>query len=228
MGLSLFLVHPSLELTVILRLSLVLALQMGLAAVAQGSHASLWPTQILDSPDNGQHLAVSVIEPQEAGGLFTELAGRSDIPYGFLLDGNYARAHKMVRILEDRGVTAAKAWVEGELFVDSKRFGEVGLSYHVAPVVFVREGKVPAAQVLDPSLFDRPVSYATWKAKLVAKGKAKLTRAYFTSRFAYDPDDRAKALTDYDEESLRDMNRTNRDFDRKLFMFDRMTALKSH
>ncbi|HJV39878.1 MAG TPA: protein-glutamine glutaminase family protein [Geothrix sp.] len=212
----------------ILRLPLVLALQIGLVAVAQGSHSNPRPTQILDSPDNGQHLAVSVIDPQEAGDLFAELAGRSDIPYGFLLDGSYARAHKMVRLLDGRGVTAAKAWVEGELFVDSQRFGEVGLSYHVAPVVFVREGKTPTAQVLDPSLFDRPVPYATWKARLLAKAKAKLTRAYFTTRFAYDPDDRTKALADYDEESLRDMNSTNRDFDRKLFMFDRAAALKSH
>ncbi|WP_243294974.1 protein-glutamine glutaminase family protein [Geothrix mesophila] len=212
----------------ILRLPLVLALQIGLVAVAQGSHSNPRPTQILDSPDNGQHLAVSVIDPQEAGDLFAELAGRSDIPYGFLLDGSYARAHKMVRLLDGRGVTAAKAWVEGELFVDSQRFGEVGLSYHVAPVVFVREGKTPTAQVLDPSLFDRPVPYATWKARLLAKAKAKLTRAYFTTRFAYDPDDRTKVQTDYDEESLRDMNSTNRDFDRKLFMFDRAAALKSH
>ena len=215
-----------------LLLPLVLALQTGLIAMAQGPQPRPEPrpesTQILDSPDNGQHLAVSVIDPQEAAALFAELAERSDIPYGFLLDGNYARAHKMVRILEDRGVTAAKAWVIGELFVDSQRFGEVGLTYHVAPVVFVREGKLPSAYVLDPSLFDRPVPHATWKAKLLAKAKAKLTRAYFTTRFAYDPEDRTRSLDDYESEPLLDMNSTNRDFSRKLFMFDRAVARKPH
>lgn len=206
-----------------------LALAVGVPAAAQvrSSEPVAKSLQVLESPENGQRLSVSVLEAGEAGELFAELAERSDLPHGFLLDGSYARAHKMVRILDGHGVTAAKAWVVGELFVDSKRFGEVGLTYHVAPVVFVREGRTVVLQVLDPSLFDRPVPHATWKARLLAKGKAKLTRAYFTTRFAYDPDDRTKALEDYEEESLRDMNSTNRDFSRRLFMLDRLPASKA-
>ena len=204
----------------LLRLPLLLALQIGASAAPPAPQAPVRATQILASPDNGLQITVSVLDPQEAQSLFTELAERRDIPHGFLPDGSFARAHKMVRLLDDRNVTAAKAWVLGELFVDSQRFGEVGLTYHVAPAVFLREGRSTALYVLDPSLFDKPVPHAAWKAKLLAKPKAKLERAYFTTRFAYDPRDRAKAMSGYEEEALRDMNATNRECSRNLFMFD--------
>ena len=199
---------------------MLLALQIGASAASPAPQAPAEAPQILASPDNGLQITVSVLDPQEARSLFAELAERTDIPHGFMLDGSYARAHKMVRLLDDKHVTAAKAWVLGELFVDSQRFGEVGLTYHVAPAVFLREGRTTTLYVMDPSLFDKPVPHATWKAKLLAKPKAKLERAFFTTRFAYDPRDRSKSMSDYEEEALRDMNATNRECSRNLFMFD--------
>lgn len=182
------------------------------------------PTQDLFVPQSGQHLALSVLEPEEAQAFFQALAGRGDLPHRYLADGNYARAHKMVRILEDEGVIAAKAWVTGELYLDWA-FGEAGLRYHVAPLVYVRYNQVPVLRVLDPSLFDRPVTYQDWKARLLAKPKSKLEGAFFTSRFAYDPDERDAPLTAFSEESLRDMNAVNRDAARRLFMAERLKAM---
>lgn len=202
-----------------LALPLVLLLQSGLLSASPVASVN-GPVQELNSPDNGQRITVSVLEEDEVRSSFSILAERQDIPYA-AWDGNYARAHKMVRILEDKGITAAKAWVVGALYVDSKLFGEMGLSYHVAPLVFVRVGRAITPYVLDPSLFDKPVPYEAWKAKLLAKPKAKLERAYFTTRFAYDPDDRTAALSSYSEESLQDMNQTNRNLLRALFMYER-------
>jgi hypothetical protein len=180
------------------------------------------PTQDLFVPQTGQHLALSVLEPDEAQELFKELAGRRDIPHRYLADGNYARAHKMVWILEDQGVVAAKVWATGEFYLDWA-FGEAGLRYHVAPLVYVRgAGRVAVLRVLDPSLFDQPVTYQVWKAKLLAKAASKLEGGFFTSRFAYDPDERNAPLTAFSEESLRDMNAVNQDSARRLFMAERL------
>lgn len=202
---------------------LSLACLIGVSAVAQGQVAqpASRPSQVLNSPDNGQRITVSVLSPQEAQACFTDLAERQDIPHGYLVDGAHARAHKMVRILDDKDITAAKAWILGDLYLDSKFFGEVGLVFHVAPVVYVRTGGgAPVLCVLDPSLFDRPVPNATWRAKLLAKPKAKVQRAYFTSRFAYDPDDRTKALADYELNALNDMDTTNKTLGRKLYALE--------
>lgn len=183
------------------------------------------PMRELVSPDHGERLTVSVVEEEVAREVFSELAERKDIPYP-APDGSFARAHKMVRLLEERGLTAVKAWIVGALYVDSTRFGEMGFTYHVAPLLWVKAGKAVLLEVLDPSLFDKPVPYETWKAKLLAKPKAKLTEAFFTTRFVYVPEERKTTGDDYSEESLRDMNQTNRALAYDLFKFDRLKRLK--
>ncbi len=181
--------------------------------------------QELTSPDTGERISVSVVDEAVARAVFTELAAREDIPYP-APDGSFARAHKMVRILDDKGITAAKAWIVGSLYVDSSRFGEMGFNYHVAPLIFVKAGKSMTLQVLDPSLFDKPVPYETWKAKLLAKPKATSKEVFFTTRFVYVPEERKTTGEDYSEETLRDMNQTNRTLSRQLFMFDALQRMK--
>lgn len=183
------------------------------------------PRQDLKSPDSGERIAVSVVDEPEAREAFEELAARKDIPYP-APDGSFARAHKMVRLLDERGLTAAKAWIVGALYVDSTRFGEMGFAYHVAPVLWVKAGKAVRLEVLDPALFEKPVPYETWKAKLLAKPKAKAAEAFFTTRFVYTPEERKATGDDYSEESLRDMNQTNRDMTRELFRFDALQRMK--
>jgi hypothetical protein len=95
----------------------------------------------LYSKDNNQKIDLSVLSEEEANNAFNELAARDDIPYGYPMDGCYARAHKIVRILEDQGIIAGKAFLEGELYIDTK-FGEVAWGYHVAPVIMVKKGNI--------------------------------------------------------------------------------------
>lgn len=197
-----------------------------LASPQQPPHRVPGPVRELKSPDNGERISVSVVEEAVAFEVFNELAGQTDIPYP-APDGSFARAHKMVRILDDRNITAAKAWIVGSLYVDSTRFGEMGFTYHVAPLVWVKAGKAVLLEALDPSLFDKPVPYETWKAKLLAKPKATLKEAFFTARFVYVPEERKTSGDDYSEESLRDMNQTNRAMTRQLFMFDALKRMKT-
>lgn len=191
------------------------------AQIGQGiSTASLY------SKDNDQSIELTVLSEDEANNVFSELAAREDIPFGYPMDGCYARAHKMVRILDDKGIIAGKAFLEGELYVDTPRFGEVGWGYHVAPVVLVKVGSSIVPYVFDPSLFNKAVPYEEWKAKITKNKKSKVSREYYTNRFSYDPDDRTAKYTDYTDESLSDMNNTNRNFNRMLFMYNQSQGMK--
>jgi len=196
-----------------------------LASAPQAIHREVGPMRDLTSPDTGERIPVSMVDEALAREVFQELAARKDIPYP-ARDGNFARAHKMVRLLEERGLTAAKAWILGVLYVDSPRYGEMGFIYHVAPLLWVKVGKSVLLEVLDPSLFEKPVPYETWKAKLLASPKAKLTQAFFTTRFVYVPEERKTTGDDYSEESLRDMNQTNRDMTYDLFKFDSLKRMR--
>ncbi len=172
----------------------------------------------LYSKDNDQKIELSILSEDEANKLFKKIATRDDIPFGYPIDGCYARAHKMSRILEDEGIISGKAFVEGKLFVDTK-FGEIGWSYHVAPVVMVRKGGSVIPYIFDPSLFDKAVPFDTWKAKMMTKPKAMLSREYYTNRFAYDPDDRTAIRSNYVEETIDDMDKTNNNYSRILAIY---------
>ena len=133
----------------------------------------------------------------------------------------------MARLLESKGIISGKAFIEGELYVDTS-FGEVGWGYHVAPVVMVKvKGQSkPVPYVIDPSLFDKPVPYSDWKAKMTAKPKAKVSSEYFTNRFAYDPNDKNANLTDYQADTVEDMDSTNKNFTRMLTVYKAQKGIK--
>lgn len=174
-------------------------------------------TSNLYSKDNDQTIELTTLSEDDANSAFAEIAARKDIPFGFPMDGCYARAHKVVRILEDQGIIAGKAFVEGELYVDTK-FGEVGWGYHVAPVVMVKKGSSVIPYVFDPSLFTKPVPQTEWKAKMLSKTKSRFAREYYTNRYSYDPSERTSKYNDYTEESVEDMEQTNRNFSRMLYI----------
>jgi len=180
----------------------------------------------LYSKNNNQKIDISVLSEEEVYTIFSELAAREDIPFGFLVDGCYARAHKMVRIMDDRGITAGKAFIEGDLFVDTPAFGEVGWNYNVAPVVMVKNGNSVTPYVIDPSLFKKPVPYEEWKALILKKSKSKLAREFYTNRFAYDPSERIAKLKEYQEDSLDDMDTTNKNLNRMLFLLNSSKGYK--
>jgi len=169
--------------------------------------AAAYETSTVYSVDNDQRITLSVLSPEKLGQVFDMLDNRRDIPFDYVLDGQYARVHKMVLILEQMGIVAGKAVVMGEVRLNSSAFGQVDLRYHMAAIVLAHQNGSPAIFALDPALFSRPVPYEVWKAKLLS-GRP-MSREYFTNRFAYDPMDRTKNLTAYDKEALEDMESTN-------------------
>lgn len=90
------------------------------------------------------------------------------IPFQYVVDGCYARAHKMRQIMnEEYNYEPQKVFSyegpSGSLAVDA---GDccVYWWYHVAPLVTVKTATGTAQYVIDPSMFDEPVSIATWTA----------------------------------------------------------------
>ncbi len=92
------------------------------------------------------------------------------IPFQYVVDGCYARAHKMRQImLTDFSLSCEKVFSyegpgAGSLAVDA---GDccVYWWYHVAPLVSVKAvGGGVTKYVVDPSMFSEPVSIGTWTA----------------------------------------------------------------
>jgi hypothetical protein len=116
--------------------------------------------------------------------LFSNVRRQPQIPFQFPGDGCWARAHEMVRLIERHfnyatQPVAAKIWNFGTLTVktDNNPTCSVSWGYHVAPVVATDSGPL----VIDPALFDRPVSIQKWQDKQLDRS-AKLI---VTSRRAY-------------------------------------------
>ena len=117
--------------------------------------------------------ALPFLTEQEAVELFYELADRQDIPH-FAPDGCAERCFHITEILKNRGLTTSSVLaVAGSDFkkirvdyLDSmRRMG--GWKYHVAPTVQVmRENGDIATLVIDPALFDGPVTVKQWKKVL--------------------------------------------------------------
>lgn len=95
------------------------------------------------------------------------------VPFQFVADGCYARAHKMRQIIENfYGYTSYKVFNyacngAGTLSVKATLWGNnccVKWWYHVASYVYVQSGSSQVAYLLDPAMFTGPVSIGTWVA----------------------------------------------------------------
>lgn len=96
------------------------------------------------------------------------------IPFQYVADGCYARAHKMRQIIEGTyGYTSYKVFnyadqcpiSPGVLAVKASLWGNnccVRWWYHVAPYVYVQSGTSQVAYLLDPSMHSGPVAISTW------------------------------------------------------------------
>lgn len=175
----------------------------------------------LYSPHNRKSIELTVLSEARAKEIFNTLKNDEDNSFNYPMDGCYARAHRMATVMDDMGVVSGKAFVEGELYVDT-RFGEAGWSYHVASLVAVKKNGKIIPTVFDPGLFDHPVPYEEWKALLLKKPEAKFASEYFTKRFNYDPDSRHDDMEDYLEEELANMKETIRMNARNGEMLDMM------
>jgi Glutaminase len=121
------------------------------------------------------------------------------VPFQFVADGCYARAHKMRQVIESwYGYTSYKVFNyacngAGTLSVNATLWGNnccVHWWYHVASYVIVQVGANQYAYLIDPAMFTGPVSIPTWVAaqKNVAcgYGGAAQGQVYYTSN-AYAP-----------------------------------------
>ncbi len=173
---------------------------------------------LLVSKENNQKIALAIISEEEAGKVFAEIVARGDIPFEYLRDGCYARAQKMALILDDKGILSGKVFMEGKIYYDTPNQGELGWSYQVSPVVLVKKNGQVIPYVIEPSFFTKPVPVAEWEAKLIQKAKTQITAAYYTNRFSYDTRDRNAKYDDFREDQLDDMDMTNRNHMRKLYV----------
>ncbi len=96
------------------------------------------------------------------------------IPFKYPNDGCYARAHEMCRLMMNEGEQPEKVWIYGyphgvaNLRVDTANEPincYVNWWYHVAPTLLVDMPGGAEKQVIDPALFEGPVSVSTWRAK---------------------------------------------------------------
>jgi hypothetical protein len=152
------------------------------------------------SPD----VAATILSRDEANKVFSQLSHIQTIPFDYVEEGCPARAMAMSRVLDEEGITSARvfanapyhfkvSWtlqskrVSDDLIrVDTKKSkkGYVEWVFHTAIVVYVDDGKTIIPMVLDPSLFDRPVSVENWKG-IMKTTKPNDIEIHFHKRFDY-------------------------------------------
>jgi hypothetical protein len=87
------------------------------------------------------------------------------IPFAYVRDGCFARAHKMRYIIESVfGYCSQKVFSFGNLDVNASLWGGccVSWGYHVAPLIRVKINGQYVCYVIDPGMFTGPVPLATW------------------------------------------------------------------
>ncbi len=88
------------------------------------------------------------------------------IPFLYPDDGCWGRAHEMCRLMIAAGAKPKKVWIYGSLHTLTRNNPNcfVNWGWHVAPTLCVRTGFCKMEdRVIDPALFQDPVSKPTWK-----------------------------------------------------------------
>lgn len=161
---------------------------------------------------NGDKLELSVLSLDEANGFVKEFLAITSIPFDYALDGCFARAHKMAKILEEKGISSGKAFLMGRLFAKTK-YGPVSWRYHVAPIVLIKTGDGVKPFIIDPALFDHAIPYEEWKnyvSGVMPNGRRNgpAPIEYFTNRFVYDPTSSREKRTEFFPGDLADTDAT--------------------
>lgn len=132
-----------------------------------------------------------VLTKQQAADLFKVLRGDKLIPFDYKDEGCFARAHQMFRDITNQGYLSFKIWNYGSAYPngnslkveyqdDAKNKKTVTWTFHVAPVVVVDVGGGKLQyMVLDPAIFDAPVTVAVWRKKQDDLDKWKNVRSKF-------------------------------------------------
>lgn len=98
----------------------------------------------------------------ELKAMMEALYDESEIPYGYITDGCYARAHLMDESFRQHGINYAKMFVRGDLAAKNDLM-TARWWYHVAPLVFVDDGEGnPQAKIIDPGFSLKPMDPEEW------------------------------------------------------------------
>lgn len=157
-----------------------------------------------------KEIKLSVLSPKEAQKAFIIAKEDHLNDFSYPLDGCFARAHRTNFTLEKSGIISGKAFVEGELYIDTNlpNFPEIGWEYHTATFILVEEKlkdkKVAIPYIIDPVLFDKAVPYDQWKAVMTKSKKTKISSEFLTSRFTYDRFDKAEERKEWVYEEIED------------------------
>jgi hypothetical protein len=118
------------------------------------------------------------------------------IPFQYVIDGCYARAHKMRKIITEKyGYCCEKVFSfatenDDELAVQANKWGGCCVTwwYHVAPLIRVRVKILTfdftLAMVIDPGMFDKPVLLSSW---LMAQENAACSAHAHVSSYSIQP-----------------------------------------
>lgn len=101
--------------------------------------------------------------------MMAALYDESNIPYGYITDGCYARAHMMDESFRQHGINNAKMFCRGDLEAKNDLM-TARWWYHVAPLVFVDGGDgKPIPKIIDPGFSREPMDPEQW-VKAMNKG----------------------------------------------------------
>lgn len=167
-------------------------------------------TAAILSGANKMRVEVTVLSRDAAQLLFNVQRRDAELPFEFIIDGAYARAYVMGRRMDEAGVITGKAFITGNIVFDTEEFGPgVELSYHVAPVVVVRQGTRTALYVIDPGIMKGPATYEDWLAFFRKNKATRIDGEAITSRFTYGPAEVDQRFEAYDDEIWADAVQAN-------------------
>lgn len=98
----------------------------------------------------------------ELTSMIESFKDESGIPFGYIKDGCYARAHLMDESFRQHDINFAKMFVRGDLSAENEHM-EARWWYHVAPLTFVDDGEGnPDPRIIDPGFSDKPLTLKQW------------------------------------------------------------------
>jgi hypothetical protein len=113
----------------------------------------------------------------ELNSEFKKLSGDKSIPFEYIVDGCYARAHLMCQTMMKDDINCGKMFVMVEDPMGSDRltaknkFMNAEWWYHVAPLVFAKDDITNKIEgfIMDPSMANRPLKAEEWIGMMRAK-----------------------------------------------------------
>ncbi len=146
-------------------------------------------TKTLTSEFTGENFNVSILNEEELGKLFEYLSTRSNIPFHVVQDGCFGRAYLMITAAGLKNISLAKRVFEtrnnGVILIPSEdNKWRLRWYYHVAPLVYLRlESGEVVERVIDPSLFNHPVSKEEFLDKLLSNSPGVEVDSFILPKF---------------------------------------------